>query len=78
MPRYPTAQEIVDQTEAAIAELQPINTHVGFCMLHGFYEEEYEKSARALNIGMVFGLCVRANDERRADIQYYRSNFNIH
>lgn len=78
MPHYRTAQEIVDQTEAEIAELQRINTEAGFCLLHGLYEDEAKDSGKSFNVGAIFGLMIHANDKRRADVQYYRSNFNIH
>lgn len=72
------AKDRVAELSARISEVRIVNEYVGQGMLHGFLDEpgsNFEGSN--INLGMMLGLCIKANEDNQKEIERLRRVFGV-
>lgn len=72
------AVERISELSANISETSITNSYVGQCMFHGFlYESGSNFEGYNINIGMMLGTLLKANEDRQKEIQRLRRTFEV-
>lgn len=72
------AVDRIAELSANISETSITNDYVGQCMFHGFfYEPNSNFEGYNINIGMMFGTLLKANEDRQKEIQRLRRTFEV-
>ena len=72
------AVERISELSANISETCITNDYVGQCMFHGFlYESGSNFEGYNINIGMILGTLLKANEDHQKEIQRLRRTFEV-
>ena len=72
------AVDRIAELSAIISDVSIVNEYVGQGMLHGFFDESALHLENAnINLGMILGTLLKANEKNRAEIQRLRRTFEV-